>query len=124
MAHLGYSSYFMTILGVWYVLAGLALLAPRSPRLKEWAYAGLIFNYSGAAASHLFVGDGASRWSGPVIFAAFTLGSWALRPSDRRLGTEGSTGSLRPAAWIFPLSLVVLLLVLSLLTLSKGPPPA
>jgi hypothetical protein len=59
-----------------------------------------------------------------TIFAAFTLGSWALRPSDRRLGTEGSTGSLRPAAWIFPLSLVVLLLVLSLLTLSKGPPPA
>src|SRR5262249_1304813 len=54
--HLGYPTYLMTILGVWYVLAGLAVLAPRFPRLKEWAYAGLVFNYTGAAASHLVAG--------------------------------------------------------------------
>jgi uncharacterized membrane protein YphA (DoxX/SURF4 family) len=59
MGHLGYPAYFMTILGVWYVLAGAALLIPRFPRLKEWAYAGLVFNYMGAAASRLAVGDGA-----------------------------------------------------------------
>src|SRR6266700_4184118 len=53
--HLGYPAYFMTILGVWYVLAGVALLVPKFARLKEWAYAGLIFNYTGAAASHLAV---------------------------------------------------------------------
>jgi uncharacterized membrane protein YphA (DoxX/SURF4 family) len=51
--HLGYPDYFMTIVGIWYILAGVALLAPRFPRLKEWAYAGLIFNYTGAAISHL-----------------------------------------------------------------------
>src|SRR5688500_16761138 len=51
--HLGYPDYFMTILGVSYVLAGLALFAPGVPRLKEWAYAGLVFNYTGAAVSHL-----------------------------------------------------------------------
>ena len=32
--HLGYPGYFMTILGIWYVLAGVALLVPRFPRLK------------------------------------------------------------------------------------------
>jgi DoxX-like family len=37
----------MTILGVWYVLAGIAVLVPRFPRFKEWAYAGLVFNYTG-----------------------------------------------------------------------------
>src|SRR5215472_2668734 len=47
--HLGYPPYFMTILGVSYVLAGVALLVPNFGRLKEWAYAGLIFNYTGAA---------------------------------------------------------------------------
>jgi len=37
IVHLGYPVYFMIILGVWYLLAGMALLAPRLPRLKEWA---------------------------------------------------------------------------------------
>ena len=36
--HLGYPAYFMTILGVWYVSAGIVVLAPRVPRLKAWAY--------------------------------------------------------------------------------------
>ena len=56
--HLGYPDYFMTILGPSYVLAGLTLLAPGVPRLKEWAYAGLVFNYTGAALSHLAARDG------------------------------------------------------------------
>jgi hypothetical protein len=58
----------MTILGVWYVLAGFALLAPRFPRLKEWAYAGLIFKYTGAAASHLAAGDSIGALVAPSIF--------------------------------------------------------
>jgi hypothetical protein len=81
--HLGYPPYFMTILGVWYVLAGLALLAPRRARLKEWAYAGLIFNYTGAAASHLAVGDSVAALIAPALFAALTIASWAFRPPDR-----------------------------------------
>src|SRR5262249_46766591 len=85
MQHLGYPSYLMSILGMWYTLAGLALLAPRLPRLKEWAYAGLLFNYTGAALSHLVVGDGAGAVVAPMIFAGLTIASWALRPPSRRL---------------------------------------
>jgi caffeoyl-CoA O-methyltransferase len=51
--HLGYPTYFMTIHTIWYILGGLALLVPRFPRLKEWAYAGLFFIYTGAFMSHL-----------------------------------------------------------------------
>jgi uncharacterized membrane protein YphA (DoxX/SURF4 family) len=84
LVHLGYPPYFMTILGVWYVLAGVALLAPRFPRLKEWAYAGLFFNYAGALASHVAVRDGVATWVGPLFFIALTAASWALRPPGRR----------------------------------------
>jgi hypothetical protein len=85
MRHLGYPAYLMTILGVWYTLAGLAVLASRLPRLKEWAYAGLVINYSGAAASHLSAGDGAGALVAPLFFTRLVLASWALRPPDRRL---------------------------------------
>jgi uncharacterized membrane protein YphA (DoxX/SURF4 family) len=86
--HLGYPPYFMTIIGIWYVLAGLALLVPKFPRLKEWAYAGLIFNYTGTAASHMAVGDRAVMLVGPIVFACLVVVSWALRPSGLRLGSS------------------------------------
>jgi uncharacterized membrane protein YphA (DoxX/SURF4 family) len=82
--HLGYPVYFMSILGAWYVMAGFVLLAPRLPRLKEWAYAGLVINYTGAAASHMWSGDGAQTLVGPAVFLALTVASWALRPRHRR----------------------------------------
>lgn len=81
---LGYPAYFMSILGVWYMAAGLVVLAPRLPRLKEWAYAGLVINYTGAAVSHIAVGDSAGKLAGPAVFLVLTVASWALRPPDRR----------------------------------------
>jgi uncharacterized membrane protein YphA (DoxX/SURF4 family) len=84
ITHLGYPLYFMTILGVCYVSAGIALLAPRFPRLKEWAYAGLTFIYTGAIASHIWVGDDAKSLIGPLIFLVLAVASWALRPQARR----------------------------------------
>ncbi len=41
---LGYPLYFVTVLGVWKVLGAIAILVPRFPRLKEWAYAGIFFD--------------------------------------------------------------------------------
>jgi uncharacterized membrane protein YphA (DoxX/SURF4 family) len=84
MEHLGYPAYLMTILGVWYLLAGLALVVANFPRLKEWAYAGLVFTYTGAAASRLAVGDGAEMLVAPISFTVLVAASWALRPPDRR----------------------------------------
>ena len=93
MRHLGYPAYFMTILGVWYVLAGVAVLAPRLPRLKEWAYAGLAFTYTGAVPSRLAVGDGVAAIAAPTILTGLAVASWALRPPCRRFGgVEGDNG--------------------------------
>jgi uncharacterized membrane protein YphA (DoxX/SURF4 family) len=86
MAHLGYPVYFARILGVWEARAGIALLAPRLPRVKEWAYAGIFFNMTGAAVSRAVRGDDVSHIAAPLVFAGLTVASWALRPPSRTLG--------------------------------------
>lgn len=85
MAHLGYPAYFVTILGVWKILGGLTVLAPRTPLLKEWAYAGMVFDLTGASASHASVGDPALKIATPLILLCFIIASWALRPRSRKL---------------------------------------
>lgn len=82
---LGYPAYFYTILGVWKLLAVVALLAPGLPRLKEWAYAGILFNLTGAAATHAFVRDGVFQILMPLVLLAVAVASWALRPDSRKL---------------------------------------
>jgi hypothetical protein len=121
--HLGYPHYLLLIIGAWKLPCAVALLVPRFPRLKEWAYAGAVFNYSGAAASHLFVGDRPGIWLTPLIFCAITLASWALRPEDRRVPGTAPAPRLRPRSWIVPLGVTAAFLILALLTLPKGPPP-
>ena len=86
LAQLGYPVYLLTILGVWKLLGAIALLAPRIPRLKEWAYAGTFFVYVGAAASWAARGGGLGDLMAPLALAVLTLASWALRPPGRILG--------------------------------------
>jgi DoxX-like family len=85
--HLGYPLYFMTIIGTWKVLAVFALLVPGFARLKEWAYAGVFFNMTGAMISHLVCGDPAWRVVVALSFAVLAVVSWATRPASRTLGT-------------------------------------
>jgi DoxX-like family len=90
MVHLGYPLYFVTILGIWKLLGGMTVLAPGLPRLKEWAYAGAVFDLTGATASHLAVGDDVRHIVTPLVFAAVALASWALRPAGRLLAPAGA----------------------------------
>jgi DoxX-like family len=123
LTHLGYPLYLLLILGVWKLPCAVVLLIPRFERLKEWTYAGAFFNYSGAVASHLFVGDRLSVWIWPLVFALLTLVSWAVRPSERRL-VAGRPAVETPAReWAVPLVIVVVMLVVALLTLPEGSPP-
>jgi hypothetical protein len=86
---LGFPLYFIRLLGVWKVLGGLAIVAPGFPRLKEWAYAGILFELTGAAVANATMGAsiGAEWWHvpAPLLVAAIMVGSWALRPPSRRL---------------------------------------
>jgi hypothetical protein len=79
MIELGYPPYFAYILGAAKLLAVAVLLAPGLPRLKEWAYAGILINMTGAAASYLANGSGLANVVPPIAFALIALLSWALR---------------------------------------------
>jgi hypothetical protein len=81
---LGFPPYFATILGVSKILALVAILLPGTARLKEWAYAGLVFVYVGAAACHVAVGDTLGNVLTPLVLGVITLASWSLRPASRR----------------------------------------
>ncbi|MGB8539755.1 MAG: DoxX family protein [Acidobacteriaceae bacterium] len=86
---LGYPMYFFGILGFWKVLGAIAILAPGYPRLKEWAYAGIFFDLTGAAVSCAAVGGyGAYGFHviAPLIITGLTVASWALRPESRTIG--------------------------------------
>lgn len=85
MSHLGYPAYFLTIIGVWKMLGVIAVLVPKFPLIKEWAYAGFFFAMTGAVISHLSVGDSAIESFGPVLLIVLTVVSWYFRPADRRL---------------------------------------
>ena len=86
---LGYPVYFIMLIGFWKVLGAIALLVPRFPRLKEWAYAGIFFNMTGAAVSHAAVGDYGAYGYHLIVtltIAGLAVASWALRPQSRTLG--------------------------------------
>lgn len=85
MAHLGYPHYFMNILGVWKLLATIVILAPRLQRLKEWAYAGMVFDLTGAAVSRAAMRDGTATIVIPLLIGLAVVASWALRPGERTL---------------------------------------
>jgi hypothetical protein len=81
VAHLGYPSYFLVLLGTWKVLGAAALLVPRQPLLKEWAYAGAFFTYTGAMISYLTTGYDLPEVAVLGVMTTLTVTSWALRQS-------------------------------------------
>ncbi|SDT18962.1 DoxX family protein [Actinopolymorpha singaporensis] len=85
MIELGYPSYLATIMGTAKIAAAVVLSAPHLPRLKEWAYAGVMINLLGAIASTIAVHQPTGSLIAPFAFAGLTLSSWALRPPSRRL---------------------------------------
>jgi uncharacterized membrane protein YphA (DoxX/SURF4 family) len=86
---LGYPSYFLVILGTWKLLGAIALAVPRLPRLKEWAYAGVLFDLTGAVASLFAAGlADVGTVAYPMAMTGVAVASWALRPASRRLGAS------------------------------------
>ncbi|HAP69388.1 MAG TPA: hypothetical protein DCR04_06625 [Flavobacteriales bacterium] len=109
MSNLGFPLSVMNILGTAYVLAAVAIAAPGFPKLKEWAHAGVFFAMSGGLASHLMNGDSFEETAGSLILMSLNIGSYLLRPDNRRFTTlkgklEGSYPKLRKESG-FPLSL-------------------
>ena len=84
---LGYPAYLMTIIGVWKLLGVVAVLIPKRPLLKEWAYAGFFFVMSGAFISHIIIGDTLGRTLPALLLLVLVGISWYFRPVDRKMST-------------------------------------
>ena len=85
ITHLGYPVYLLTMLGIWKILGVVALLIPKSPLLKEWAYAGFSFVMAGAIFSHIASGDPVIELLPSSLLLILTLVSWYFRPADRKI---------------------------------------
>ena len=85
ITHLGYPIYFLTILGVWKILGVIAVLIPKFPLLKEWAYAGFFFVMSGAIFSHIAIGDPIKEIFPALLLLILTVVSWYFRPENRKI---------------------------------------
>jgi len=83
--HLGYPAYLLPFLGVAKLLGVITILVPGFARLKEWAYAGIVIDLTGALYSHLSVGDPLSTWIFPVIGLVLSAGSYAFFRSRQSL---------------------------------------
>jgi len=82
---LGFPAWFLPLLGTWKILGVIAVLVPRFPLIKEWAYAGFFFSMTGAVYSHIVVGNPMLNLFGPMLLLVLTVASWYFRPADRRL---------------------------------------
>ena len=84
IAHLGYPVYLLTLLGICKILGVIALLIPKFPLLKEWAYAGFVFIMSGAIFSHIASGDPVTAIFPSLLLLILIAVSWYFRPADRK----------------------------------------
>lgn len=87
---LGFPIYFLTIIGVWKLLGVIAVLVPKFPLVKEWAYAGFFFTMSGAIAAHIAVNDPFSEIFPALLLLVLTTVSWYFRPESRKLTSFAS----------------------------------
>ena len=88
ITHLGYPVYLLTVLGFWKILGVVALLIPKFPLLKEWAYAGFAFVMVGAIYSHIAIGDPVSALFPSLLLLILTVLSWYFRPADRKINSQ------------------------------------
>ena len=72
ITQLGYPVYFIPFIGVAKVLGSIAIVVPRFPKLKEWAYAGLTFDLIGAVYSNLMV----NGWDNGMLLARSAHGHY------------------------------------------------
>jgi uncharacterized membrane protein YphA (DoxX/SURF4 family) len=85
ITQLGYPDYFLIILGVWKILGVVAILIPKFPLIKEWAYAGFFFAMSGALFSHFASNSALQEFFGSALLLVLTITSWYFRPAERKI---------------------------------------
>jgi uncharacterized membrane protein YphA (DoxX/SURF4 family) len=87
---LGYPEYLVPFLSIAKVLGVIAILIPKFPRLKEWAYAGLAFDVIGANYSLIAMGTEPGNLIIPVLALIFLFGSYFSYHKKKQLAAIGN----------------------------------
>jgi hypothetical protein len=86
---IGLPTYLLPFVGIAKTLGVIAILIPGNYRVKEWAYAGLIYDLLGAVYSIAASGEPAINWAPIFIFIALGFASYFLY---RKLQRATATG--------------------------------
>ena len=73
---LGYPAYLLPYISVAKLVALVVIFIPKFPRLKEWAYAGLVIDITGAMYSILVTGHAVSDLIFPLLALLLVFGSY------------------------------------------------
>jgi hypothetical protein len=87
---LGYPVYIIPFIGVAKLLGVIAILVPRFPRLKEWAYAGFVIDLTGATYSTIAVGEPVTAWGFMFVFFAIVAGSYIFYHKMQKTSVAGT----------------------------------
>ncbi len=82
--NLGYPEYLLTLLGLSKLMGVVAILIPKFPKVKEWAYAGFTFTMAGALYSHLVKGNPVTDILPVILLLTLIFVSWYFRPVGRK----------------------------------------
>jgi hypothetical protein len=99
LAALGYPGYVAKILGVAKLLGVAALWLPVPKTLKEWAFAGFVFNLGGAIVSHLASAGARGHALQPAALLVLLLVSYALWHRGATESSRSSSLAARTEAW-------------------------
>lgn len=90
---MGYPSYLLPFIGVAKLLGVIAIVVPGFARIKEWAYAGLVFDLLGATYSIIASGESVAAWGFMIIPLALATGSYIYYHKRVQLKLAGSLQS-------------------------------
>jgi hypothetical protein len=87
---LGYPAYLLPFIGIAKFLGVVAILVPGFPRIKEWAYAGLIIDLTGATYSIISSGESASAWGFMALPLILGVGSYIFYHKKEKMRLRAS----------------------------------
>lgn len=97
LAALYYKPYVLHLLAVAKILGIIAILTPGFPRLKEWAYAGFMFDLIGATYSFYASGFAFKDWSFMLVLIAVLACSYIFYHKRLKLKGTATERGIRTA---------------------------
>jgi len=98
---LGYPVYFVPFIGIAKVLGVIAILIPGFSKIKEWAYAGLLFDLIGATYSIISIGAPVANWLFMALPLTLAACSYVFYHKRLRVRVQSATNEIHQSSHYF-----------------------